>query len=651
MSTVQLPFEWAVGGKPPGSGDDYRILACSQGLLSRDDFEEIRTVYTIGTSETLPQVVAAWVGSGDDAHLVLAIQTWSDEEDRRHRKIARTHYFCVPYARITQSPCPVSYEDLYHVLKGCPLPMDGQFAVHVPTLDSGAVAARVNGTVMSTAALLMTGQHVCVLGGEAVPMEERLRFLDTVAALLPYGMRARLTVSTWASSTAEHKIRLAFTQHVPARTYPITWGQLAEIPAHEEDAYRYLALLARHDPDAKLVDWLAARTEPLTFGRNGRSRALDLLRGFSLSSVPALMPPPTSAPPLPPTSALPPARPPAQESLEGLLTECADVLEHGSTAELRDVLGRLDGIVASRGQLISDDERARCQKIIRDRLLLSPKEGLPGELETLLHEVVRVAGYGVADAPARPGEITREVAQPAGMSATAIVRQPPPDPVASMKAAYQRGREELEATLRPLQTRDLVAMAARQPPDMRVVQIIRDELVKRGGDSAEDPEIADALREHGYLTDVLGALYSAGDRAQFDVLLDLLRAAYGPELRTKEFEEVLLSSGGRSGVLVAAAVTLFGTGAGEAVKKSALNLVRGSGLDPEIVDLVKKLLFGSESGVSHLTPAESSGKKKRFGDRRRDRPLIPPLTLYLLMIIFAVIALVEFFMLIPAPGR
>lgn len=248
-------------------------------MLSRDDFEEIRTVYTIGTPEKLPQVTTAWVGSGDDAHLVLAIQTWSDEEDRRHRRIARTHYFCVPYARITQPPHPVSYEDLYHVLGMCSLTTDRQLVVPVPTLDSGAVAARIDGTAMTTAALLMTGQHVCVVDGEAVPTIERLRFLDTVAALLPYGMRARLTASTWASSTADHKIRLAFTQHVPARTYPVAWGQLAEIPRHEEDAYRYLTLLGRHAPDAKLVDWLAARTEPLTFGKNGRSRVLDLLRG------------------------------------------------------------------------------------------------------------------------------------------------------------------------------------------------------------------------------------------------------------------------------------------------------------------------------------------------------------------------------------
>ncbi|MGJ6964286.1 hypothetical protein ACSDR0_20470 [Streptosporangium sp. G11] len=642
MSTVQLPFEWAVGGKLPGSGDDYKILACSQGLLSRYDFEEIRTVYTIGTPEELPQIMIAWVGSGDDAHLVLAIQNWSDEEDRRRRRIARTHYFCVPYARVTQPPLPVSYEDLHQALAVCPLPTDRQLVVSVPTLDSDAVAARIDGTVMCTAALLMTGQHVCVVGGEAVSTVERLRFIDTVAALLPYGMRARLTASTWASSTADHKIRLAFSQHVPARTYPIAWGQLAEIPPHEEDARGYLTLLARHALDADLVAWLASRTEPLTFGKNGRSRALDLLRGFKPSPVLALMPAPAQAP----------ARAPAREPVEGLLTECADALERGGTAEIRDVLDRLDGVVASRGLTISDDERARYQKIIRDRQLLLPKDGLPEELEAFLHEVIRMAGYGLAATSAQMDGVTQEVAPPARASATAIVRRSPPDPVASMKTAYELGREELEEMLKPLQTRELVAVAARQPYDMRVVKIACDELVRRGNGHAEDPEIAEVLREHRYLTDAISALHPAGDRAQFDWSCDLLRAAYGQEFHLKQFEEVFRSPGGRSAVLVAAAVSLFGAGAGEALKKSVINLVRDSGLDRKIFEEVERRLLESESGVSHLTAA-APPRKRWFGRGRRGsgaKPLVPPFTLYVVIIVLAIIALVEFFMLIPVPG-
>ncbi|GAA3422716.1 hypothetical protein [Streptosporangium vulgare] len=654
MSTVRLPFEWAVGGKLPGSGDDYKILACSQGLLSYDDFEEIRTVYTIGTPETLPQVMIAWVGSGDDAHLVLAIQRWSDEEDRQHRRIARTNYFCVPYSHIARSPRPVSYEDLYHVLKECPLPMEGQLVVSVPTLDSGALAARVDGSAMTTAALLMTGQQVCVVEGEAVPMIERLRFLDMVAALLPYGMRARLAVSTWASSTADHKIRLAFTQHVPARTYPVVWGHLAHIPDVEEDAYHYLALLGRHDPDAKLIDWLAARTEPLTFGRNGRGRALDLLRGFAPSSAPALMPPPAPVP----------ARPPVQEPLEGLLTECADVLESGRTAEIRAVLERLDGVVASRGQMISDDERARYQKIIEDRRLLAPRVNLPEDLEAYLHVMVRMAGQGPTSAQA--GVSTQDEGLRTGAPTTAVVRRPPPDPVASMKAAYQQGREELDARLRLLRTTELVAEAARRPYEMRTVRIARDELVKRGDGNAKDPNVAEALREYDYLADAIDALYSAGSRAGFDLLSDLLRAAYGQELDSRAFEQVFPSLSRRQGTLIAAAVVLSGVDAGEALKQSVVRLVHDSGLDREIVERVEERLRESEPSKKRWSRRERQGVKDVKGGKDvrdlkdvrglrdlrdvkevRNKSLVPTLTLYFLVFLFATIALVEFFMLIP----
>jgi hypothetical protein len=525
----------------------------------------------------------------------------------------------------------------------CPLSTDKQLVVSVPTLDFDAVAARIDGTVMRTAALLMTGRHVCVVGGEAVPTIERLRFIDTVAALLPYGMRARLTASTWASSTADHKIRLAFTQHVPARTYPVVWGQPAEIPLHEEDARNYLTLLARHALDAGLVAWLASRTEPLTFGKNGRSRALDLLRGFKPSPVLALMPPPAQ----PPAQA--PAHVPAREPVEELLTECADALERGRTTEIRNVLDRLDGVVASRGLAISDDERARYQKIIRDRRLLLPKDGLPEELEAFLHEVIRMAGYGLAATSAQMDGVTQEVAPPAGVSTTVVVHRSPPDPVASMRTAYELGREELEEMLKPLQTRELVAVAARQPYDMRVLRIACDELVRRGNGHAEDPEIAEVLREHRYLTDAISALHPAGDRAQFDRLCDLLRAAYGQEFHLKQFEEVFRSPGGRSAMLVAAAVSLFGTGAGEALKKAVINLVRDSGLDRETFEEVERRLLESESGVSHLTAADPPRKRWIGRGRRgnRARPLVPPLTLYAVIVVLAIIALVEFFMLAP----
>ncbi|MER5645845.1 hypothetical protein [Streptosporangium sp. NPDC002524] len=647
MSMVELPLEWAVGGKPPGSGDDYEILACSQKQLSRDDFEEIRTVYATGTPENLPQVTIAWVGADENTRLVLAIQDWSDEKDRRHRSIARTRYFCVPYARLARPPSPVSYEELHRALAVFPLPTERQVVVSVPTLDSGVVAARIGAMVTTTAALLMTGRHVCVVGGEAVSVTNRLRFLDTVAALLPYGMRARLTASTWASSTAEHKIRLSFTQHVPHGTYPVTWGQLAEIPGHEQDAHDYLDLLLRHSLDARLIGWLATRTEPLTFGKNGRARALDMLRRFDPSPPPALVPPQAITSGQASTVVSLPVDA-DQDPVERLLVECAETLAHGGEAELKDVLIKLDGVVAGRGMTISEDERVRYQKIIRNRQLLSGWSDLSEELEAQLFEVILMAGYGLTVTPEQMGGISRDVLHPTRALMTAIVRRPVPDPVVSMILAHQLGQGELEEALRPQRTRDLVEVAARQPYDMRVVTIACDELVRRGGADAEDPEVAKALCDHGYLTDAVGALYPATGRSQFDLFRDLLKASYGQELHIKAFEEILRSPGARSPMLVAAAVALYGTGAGGALKTTVIRFLGESGLDPEIFEHVR-LLIESEPGVSHLTTGKPQGKRRRvFGGgprrppRSGDRPghVVPIATLYSLIgVLIAVVVL------------
>ena len=50
---------------------------------------------------------------------------------------------------------------------------------------------------------------MCVLGGESVTPEVRLRFIDQVMSLLAYGQRATFSGSTWASPTAQElKLRL-----------------------------------------------------------------------------------------------------------------------------------------------------------------------------------------------------------------------------------------------------------------------------------------------------------------------------------------------------------------------------------------------------------------------------------------------------------
>ncbi len=634
MSTVRLTSEWAVGGKPPGSGDDYAILSCSQGQLDHNAFEDIRTRYAIGTPAELPQVTIAWVGAEENARLILAIQDWSGEEDRRRRGIARTAYFCVPYDQVARSP--VSYEALYRAFSGCRLPAAGPLVVPVPRLDPGALAAAVQETVMGVAALLMTDQHVCVVEGGAVPTSTRLRFLDTVAALLPYGMRTRLTASTWASSTAEHKIKLSFTEHVPPGAYAVAWGRAAEIPAHEDAAHAYLGLLRHHRPDAALVDWLATRTEQLSFNENGRSRALDLLREFGSSGGTA--------------AGLSAA---GQDQVERLLVECAEALDHGSPDDLENTLFRLDNATSRRGTTLSEEERSRCQKLIEERGLLLKDRALSTSLEAHLYETLVLAGYGSTVTYGEMRRILQEVPAPSRALMTAIMHRPVPDLAVSITMADRLGHAALERQLESWSARQLVEVAARQPHDPRTVKIACDEIVKRGEDGAEAAEIAQALHEHGYLVEAVSALHPAAG-ARFTRLRHLLWAAYGPEPQPRDFERVFYSPAGRSPALIAAAVCLYGPDAGDALTSSVVSFLRGAELDAQTFDHVKRLLVESRTGnrLRQLTSAEPArtglrrlGRRRSQGARHLEDGQGNGFIPYLVIAVLSVIAVVQLILL------
>lgn len=285
----KIHYEWAQEGKQPGSYDDYEILSCSQ-LLSARDFATNATRYATGTHADLPQVTiaSAQLTKGTDGqvhdHLVLALQEWSDQRDGTGRKIACTRWFYVPYAQVVEHP--VSYEGLYHAFGDVVLPPAlaiPPFTVDVPAFRPDTVTA--GETEKWAAALLLTGRPVCVVGAEGTPLHERLRFLDTVAALLPYGMRARLTASTWTSSTSNHKIKLSFARHAPDGAHEVIWHHGASIPDREREAHRYFDLLSQR-PVAYLAGRLAEHTAPLSFGQEDRDRALAVLEECARHQMP-----------------------------------------------------------------------------------------------------------------------------------------------------------------------------------------------------------------------------------------------------------------------------------------------------------------------------------------------------------------------------
>ncbi|WP_062440995.1 hypothetical protein [Herbidospora daliensis] len=351
---VTVDYEWALEGKPPGSYNDYEVLSHSDGL-SLGIFDEIRSRYATGATGDQPQVTIAFAGTrqqdeGVSYYVVLALQNeWSGHRDGTNRKIYRTRWYYVPFDQLAGQR--VSYEALYDAFKDLgdnrPPTIAVRAHARLPEDDE------LYGDAASAAALLMTGRHVCVLGADGAPMIERLRFVDEVAALLPYGMRTRMTAATWVSATAGHKIRLSFAKHAAEGTHVVAWRQGAPIPATESVAREYAALLTgRRVPPRELVERLAEKRSPISFDEAGCLKARILLEECALPVAEQISREPREPEPTPKAK---PERPPITRLVGSLKMATQDSEVSGRLRELLDAIETREDRLVLQSALLEHD--------------------------------------------------------------------------------------------------------------------------------------------------------------------------------------------------------------------------------------------------------------------------------------------------------
>ncbi|GIH22969.1 hypothetical protein Aph01nite_12790 [Acrocarpospora phusangensis] len=305
-----IPFEWALEGKLPGSHGDYTIMVWSRRLYSRQNFADVSAKFSIGTATELPQVTICNAPFTDPAgnvidHVVLGLKEWSGNLDARGRKIAQTRWFYLPYRDLLNEP--VGYHDLYRKLRTTVLPSP-ELRLRVPQFGQLLLSQ------MRIAALLMTGKPVYIADGDTYSLDDRLRFLDTVATLLPYGMRTRLAASTWTSGTSPHQIRLSFATHAVGDAHRVTLQGHIELPHTEPLAVRYHEALTARPPD-EVIAHLARMTDPMTFGPKDREAVVNQLANWAGQPEPPRQEPPQQAmPQVMPQRAMPQPEPPQQET-------------------------------------------------------------------------------------------------------------------------------------------------------------------------------------------------------------------------------------------------------------------------------------------------------------------------------------------------
>jgi hypothetical protein len=300
-----LSGNWAVSSKQPGRFQGYECVHAPKdvgvarhliGLGERmGTAEEPRE----GHPDELPWLTFA--GSGGDEEPVVAVvsQEWSVERDGTGQPIVPTRAVWLPWA--TMSAQLMSYLSLWEAARalrwakvdGGP---EGARGYQIDLAAAETDWTRVVGDIdrfdfriiSNLAAAIVSGKQVVIVldTGDTVSLEERVRFLDAVMALLPYGARYCTPVSTWVGSASNDAAMLAFSNRAGPGQIGVRWTELGRLARRSGKGRDYLEELEEirvlEHGVQDIVDHLLADNEWL---RGVKDISIERLQGVRLASV------------------------------------------------------------------------------------------------------------------------------------------------------------------------------------------------------------------------------------------------------------------------------------------------------------------------------------------------------------------------------
>jgi hypothetical protein len=440
-----------------------------------------------------------------------------------------TSYFCAPYLSLANAA--IGYLPLYLALRPIKLPaQDGPPLRATLSTAAGPAATPAAGELaMQIAALLLSGRPVCVLGASSVSVTERLRFIDTVMALLPYGSRARMTAATWVRPThRDHRFRLYFSDTPRDHNPPdhVVWWDRPErdgLTSAHGTSFEYQHFL--EDEARRSAAHLSGQTDPRGFKRDELRQVLADL------GITEPGPPPDDA-------EGPPETPRDDHASEGddpgaaILAECAAHAGAASPALLAADISSLRRLAA--GTSPSDSQRARYRDVIARNGLLTNNPALRQQAAGLYDALLPLA-FGKPLTYEGYCQIEDCLGDPAGPSSNklllqAVERCGMADTLVTAIVLAHLGEEQLHqqfASPRFAAERliSLLAGTWERPHHFRTVCDVTLDYLTIERDRYEPASLRQTLREHGFLA---RALLEAGssDQYQVHVLYRLLRAAY-----------------------------------------------------------------------------------------------------------------------------
>jgi hypothetical protein len=641
--TVPVQAEWALWGKD-ASDHGYHLLNCSDGTVSQENFKEVITRYEPGTLEALPQVTISWILDREKTKfLAVAIHDRADNDgaaygrfDVSGREIVLTSYFCLPWGICAAGA--VSYSDMYDTFRSVPLPRHSRGLVERELAHPGP-GEPANAFTMRTAALLLTGRPVCILGASHLDVGTRLRFLDSVMSLLPYGMRSRLSASTWVSSTfREHRIRLFFASAARQRDdHVITWDQPGYHPIGLHHADMYLAWLQRGAGQRPAQ--LAGETTQIGFSAPEVNSMVERLS--TRSRRPARLALPAGAAPMIPAFSVEITTMP---SLQDLLVSCGEHL----ASEYPLSVQHIDRLEEYTHDPATSETQLKNRRIIREWQLL--RDDIPLESQ-ILHRYYRSL-LQLAFAMPLTYQDLFDIEACLDNSMTQVLHQ------SLLRAlldtdlddhllrvllwafSAQDWRPELGENA-PL-IADLFAAAANRELSGSHGRLVCDAAIRwLSSPGFSRAAIQAALKDHGYLAEVLQWRESSDPDYQLSTLTRLLQIAHGDRLDRSAVQEVLWSGISPTRTLLVAVLRMVDPADRRFVERTySLRLVATTGFASATVDQMRGLLpegsYPDAGQRSHparrgirqrISGSFTRGKNKKReagpdGDRRRSRGML-----------------------------
>jgi hypothetical protein len=553
---VNVTMEWALWGQTttrPG----YRVLDCSSGVTRRERFDEIVTRYSPGTLENLPQVTIGWSRErrpdGDQVALAIHEQLALSDAEGDHSVLARL--FCAPFRQLAAGL--VGYLPMYEELR----PLGVQRLDHEPLsmrFPAGSVAGLADSAdllAMRSAALLLAARPVCILGADRVGLDERLRFIDTVASLLPYGLRARLSAATWVSSTFyRHKFRLFFAaaeRHGQDRDQVVVWDGVNDQDIADPPASRYFALLS----DGLIsVRKLAEFTEPMDFSGPSIEQILysvDDQRAFVAGTVPV----PDSEPDAAVVSG-------DDSEVGGILLACAEAFS-GDTSKIS---GYVEKLRTHLSDPVTSARRRGYLRRIAEYRLFRPDPPISGRQLSQFYDVLLQL---VFDRPIRYRDYCRlercvgvSPGQPMSTPLLQAMLEFGLDGAAELLVLIAASEEQLQSHLGD-GSADLTSLVAATVDSRLLPQhaMIMCEIISRHLNLSltDRAVLRKALGDVGYLAPLLQRIYPDQPQTQLDLLSGILQAANGRKLPRGEVHKMFSAvSTTPTLALLAAALPLMG---------------------------------------------------------------------------------------------